>query len=81
MRTLLLIALFGLAACSSVSQTASVDGLPAYEARCGGLFDSKMDCNLTASEVCPSGYNPIDSRTGRLTFVCATRPLARSKPI
>src|SRR5206468_9103668 len=41
MRTLLLIALFGLAGCSSIVQTSTVDGLPAYEARCGGLFGTK----------------------------------------
>ena len=78
----MLLALFALAGCvSSVGQTATVDGRPAYEARCGGLFDTKIDCNLTASEICPNGYTPLDSRTGRLSFVCATRPLARSRPI
>lgn len=83
MRIALLLALFGLAGCgTSVTQVALPDGRPAYELHCGGIFDSKIDCNLKASEICPGGgYEPIDSRTGRLTVMCVPRHVPPSNPV
>jgi hypothetical protein len=83
MRFVLLLGLFGLTACgTSVDQITLASGQPAYEMHCGGLFETKIDCNLTASEICPGGgYEPLDSRTGRLTVVCVPRHVAASKPI
>jgi hypothetical protein len=83
MRIVLLLALFGLAGCgTSVSAFTFADGRPAYELRCGGVFDTKIDCNLKASEICPGGgYEPIDSRTGRMIIMCVPRHVAPSKPV
>ena len=72
-------AMLGLAGCGTdVSNTMTADNRPAYEFRCGGLFDSKVDCNLTASEYCPYGYNPVTSGPGRLVAVCAVRPPSKT---
>ena len=58
----LLVSLMGLAGCgASVSNTVTASNQPAYQFKCGGWFDSKVDCNLKASEICPYGYNPISS--------------------
>jgi hypothetical protein len=83
MRIALLLALFGLAGCgTSVSQVVLPDRRPAYLLSCGGIFDTKMDCNLKASEICPGGgYEPVDSRTGRMIVVCVPRHVAPSKPV
>ncbi|MBV8912523.1 MAG: hypothetical protein JOZ05_05700 [Acetobacteraceae bacterium] len=83
MRIALLLALFGLAGCGTpVSEVTLPDGRPAYELRCGGIFDTKIDCNLKASEICPGGgYEPVDSRTGRLLVLCVPRRLPPSKPV
>ena len=82
MRLILLASLglagLGLTGCSSAVATATADGRPAYEFRCGGLLDSKMDCNINASRMCPLGYNPVESGPGRLVAVCATRPQSRA---
>jgi hypothetical protein len=81
MRALCLFALLGLAACGvSVNETATADGRHAYELRCGGFFETKMDCNLKASEICPGGFEPVDSRTGSMIVVCANRRLPPSRP-
>ncbi|GAC1487500.1 MAG: hypothetical protein NVS2B11_13100 [Acetobacteraceae bacterium] len=84
MRYLLLTGLFGLAACgTSVYNTTTAGGAPAYEFHCGGLLDSKIDCNLAASSMCPNGYNPVYSSIGRLVATCAPpqapRPRAAAK--
>lgn len=83
MRTLLILAVFGLAGCgTSVSSFPLSDGRPAYELRCGGMFDTKIDCNLKATEICPGGgYEPIDSRTGRMIIVCVPRHVTPSRPV
>jgi hypothetical protein len=82
MRALPLLALLGLAACGvSVGQTRTPDGRVAYELRCGGLFDTKVDCNLKASEICPGGFDPVDSRSGSMIVVCANRRLPPSRPV
>jgi len=80
MRAILMISALALAGCSSAVPTTTADGRPAYEFRCGGIFDSKVDCNVDASRMCPYGYNPVDSGPGRLLAVCATRPTGRAGP-
>lgn len=71
----LLVSLMGLAGCgASVSNTVTAANQPAYQFKCGGWFDSKVDCNLKASEICPYGYNPISSGPGRLVATCAAQP-------
>ena len=83
MRIVLLLALFGLAGCgTSVSEVTLPDGRPGYVLRCGGIFEAKIDCNLKASEICPGGgFEPVDSRTGRMLVMCVPRRLAPSKPV
>ncbi len=79
MRSVLTVLLLALAGCGpSVSQIVTAEGRPAYEFRCGGLLDSKTDCNLKASEMCPYGYHPVASSSGRLTAVCANRPVGKA---
>lgn len=81
MRIIVLLALFGLAACgASVGQTTTADGRRAYLARCGGPFGAKIDCNIAATQTCPSGYEPLDSAAGTLTFACAQRPVPPRAP-
>ena len=65
-----------LAGCNSISQVRTASGGTAYQADCSGLFGSglfgsKLDCNMKASELCPSGFDPITSPPGRLVFTCS----------
>ena len=71
MRYVLLCTLI-LAGCApSIEQVVTPDGRQAYAFHCGGLFDSKVDCNFKASQICPKGYYPLDSSPGYLLAVCA----------
>lgn len=85
MRALLPLLLI-LAGCGSVSQVTAANGSAAYQVDCGGLlgsgiFGNKLDCNMKASQMCPSGFNPIDSPPGRLVFTCSRRPVPATAPI
>ena len=69
-----------LAGCSSQSVVTTANG-SAYQVGCGGLFGNKLDCNIKANEMCPSGFNPISSPPGRLVFTCSKRPVPATAPI
>ncbi len=84
MRALLPLLLI-LAGCNSTSTVATANG-SAYEVGCGGLFGSgvfgsKLDCNVKANQMCPSGFNPLTSPPGRLVFTCSNRPVPATAPI
>ena len=70
-----------LASCNSTGQITAANGRSAYETTCGGLFGSQIDCNLKASQLCPSGFDPIESSPGRLVFTCSRRPVPPTAPI
>ena len=75
------IVLLILAGCGSTGVVTASNGRSAYQTTCGGLFGSQLDCNVKATEMCPSGFNPIESSPGRLVFTCSSRPVPPTAPI
>ncbi len=69
-----------LAGCSSSGVVTTANGR-AYEVDCGGLFSTKLDCNIRANQICPTGFDPISSPPGQLVFTCSKRPMPETAPI
>ena len=69
-----------LAGCGPPTPVNTANGT-AYQVDCGGPFSSKLDCNYKASQMCPSGFQPIASPPGQLLFTCSKRAVPASAPI
>lgn len=69
-----------LAGCSQQGAVTTASG-SAYQVECGGMFSTKLDCNLKATQMCPAGFQPIASPPGQLVFTCSKRPVPASAPI
>ncbi len=69
-----------LSGCGAPSAVQTVNG-SAYRVSCGGPFSSKLDCNVQANRMCPSGFNPITSPPGELVFTCSKRPVPANAPM
>lgn len=65
-----------LSGCGGVSQVTTAKG-GAYRADCGGPFSTKLDCNVRANQMCPSGFDPISSPPGELVFTCSRREVPK----
>ena len=78
MRTLLPLVLI-LSGCASASTVQTAKG-SAYQIDCGGPFNTKLDCNVRASRICPAGFETISSPPGSLVFTCARRDIPSSVP-
>ncbi len=66
--------------CGGPSAVRTVNG-SAYRVSCGGPFSSKLDCNVQANRLCPSGFEPISSPVGELVFTCSKRPVPPNAPM
>lgn len=69
-----------LAGCSSSGVVRTSNG-SAYQVDCGGPFSTKLDCNMKANQMCPSGFDPVASPPGQLVFTCSKRPVPATAPI
>lgn len=75
MRSLVLVAVVGLSACASSSQTYGPDGEVAYNLNCSGLARTWGACLEKAGDICQTkGYKIISSSgdTGALIAASAT---------
>jgi hypothetical protein len=75
-----LVFLLILAGCSQPSAVTTAGG-PAYQVDCGGVFSTKLDCNMKATQMCPAGFQPIASPPGQLVFTCSKRAMPATAPI
>ena len=80
-RFLPLLVLATLAACSTGPSAVTTSNGSAYRVSCGGPFSSKLDCNVQANKLCPSGFVPVSSPVGELVFTCSNRPVPANAPM
>lgn len=65
-RTLLTLGAFALAACAGIQPKPFVgpNGKTAYSMHCSGMGRTLEACYQKAGEICPAGYNIINSTSG-----------------